>query len=98
MFFKALCNIIDKGKKEKIFSIFFISAYTVLLVLNLLFVKVDPYGFKDNDEGINKLFDIYNSNKSIMNLIQESFTDDRMDALTYIHDNNLIESGDESEK
>lgn len=92
VFFKALCNIIDNGKKEKIFSIVFISAYTILLILNLLFVKVDPYGFKDNNEGINKLFDIYNSNKSIMNLIQESFTDDRMDALRYIHDNNLIEN------
>ena len=92
VFFKALCNIVDTSKKEKIFSIIFVNAYTVLLILNLLLVKVDPYGFRNNDEGINKMFDIYNSNKSIMNLIQESFTDDRMEALQYIDDNNLIEN------
>ena len=39
-----------------------------------------------------KIFDIYNSNKAIMKLVQNSFTKDRMEALKYIHENKLIEN------
>ncbi len=92
LFFKSLCTIVDNFKIGKIISIGFTSLYCIILVVNILFVNVGAYDFQKYNEGINKLFDIYNSNKAIMKLIGESFTDDRIEALKFIHDNQLIEN------
>ena len=90
LFFKSLCAIVDNFKIGKIISIGFISVYSIILIINLLLVNVSPNDFKVYNEGANKLFDIYNSNKAIMELIQERFTDDRIEALRFIHGNQLI--------
>ena len=84
--------MIDSLKIGKIISIGFTSLYCIILIINLLFVNVGPNDFKMYNEGANKLFDIYNSNKAIMKYIQESFTDDRIEALKFIHDNELIDN------
>ena len=92
LFFKSLCVIIDNFKIGKIISITVISLYCIVLIINLLFVNVGAYDFKKYNEGIGSLFDIYNSNKAIMKYIQKNYTDDRIDALKYIHENQLIKN------
>lgn len=91
LFYKSLCLIIDTNKKGKIFSVCFVVAYCIILILNLSFVNVGAYDFKIYHESGKTIFDIYNSNKAIMKVIQGTFTDDRMEALKYIYDHNLIE-------
>ena len=92
LFYKSLCLIIDNIKIGKIFSIVFTILYCIILILNLVFINVGPYDFKVYNESYRKIFDIYNSNKAIMKLVQNSFTKDRIEALKYIHENKLIEN------
>ncbi len=91
LFYKSLCLIIDRLKLGKIFSLIFISLYCIILILNIIFVNIDPNGFKTYNESYKKLFDIYNSNKAVMKLIQNEFTEDRIETLKYIYENKLIE-------
>lgn len=92
LFYKSLCTIIDKIKIGKIVSTIFIILYCIILILNLLLINVDAYGFKVYNESYKKIFDIYNSNKAIMKLIQSNYTKDRIDTLKYIYENELIEN------
>lgn len=92
LFYKSLCLIIDNIKIGKIFSIVFTTLYCIVLILNLVFINVGAYDFKIYNESYMKMFDIYNSNKAIMQLVQNNFTEDRMEALKYIHENKLIEN------
>ena len=91
LFYKGLCRIIDANKTGKIVATCLVIIYCILLLLNLIFVSVGAYDFQTYHESGKTIFDIYNSNKAVMKYIQESFTDDRMDALEYIYDNSLIE-------
>lgn len=91
LFYKGLCRIIDANKTGKIVATCLVIIYCILLLLNLIFVNVGAYDFQTYHESGKTIFDIYNSNKAVMKYIQESFTDDRMDALEYIYDNSLIE-------
>lgn len=91
LLFKALCEIIDNVKIGKVLATAFVGLYCTILGMNLLFVNVGPYDFRICSENATKMFDIYNSNKSVMKLIQNTFTYDRIDALKYIYDNKLIE-------
>lgn len=90
LFFKSLCIIIDKIELGKIISIIFVTSYCLFLILNLLLTNVGPYDFKVYNESHKKIFDIYNSNKAVMELIQNNFTEDRIETLKYIHENDLI--------
>ena len=91
LFFRSLCIIMDEGKIGKIISTLIITFYCTLLIFNLAFVKVGAYDFQTKKENLGKLFDIYNTNKAIIEHVQIMFTDDRIDALEYIHNNNLIQ-------
>ena len=91
IFFRSICKIIDTGKIGKVISGLVIATYSILLIGNLIFVNVGAYDFKDEKENFSKIFDIYNTNNGIMKYVQSMFTDDRMDVLKYIYDNNLIE-------
>ena len=55
----------------------------------MIFIKVDPYKFTRNPDS--SIVDIYNSNKSIMEYIQELFPKERIDALEYLYKNNCID-------
>ena len=91
IFFRSICKIIDTGKIGKVISRLVIATYSILLIFNLIFVNVGAYDFQNEKENFSKIFDIYNTNKGIMQYVQSMFTDDRMDALEYIYDNNLIQ-------
>ena len=91
LFFKSLCMLMDTGKIGKIFSEIVVAIYSILLIVNVTFVNVGAYDFQTEKENLGKIFDIYNTNKAIMKYVQSIFTDDRMDALEYIYDNNLIQ-------
>ena len=91
LLFKALCEIVDNVKIGKVLATAFVGLYCIILGMNLLFVNVGPYDFRICSENATKMFDIYNSNKSVMKLIQNTFTYDRIDALKYIYENKLIE-------
>ena len=90
LFFKSLCMMANNRKIGKIISGTVVAVYSILLIGNLIFVNVGAYDFQNEKENIGKMFDIYNTNKGIMKYVQTIFTDDRMDALEYIYDNNLI--------
>ena len=90
LFFKSLCMMANNRKIGKIISGIVVAVYSILLIGNLIFVNVGAYDFQNEKENIGKMFDIYNTNKGIMKYVQTIFTDDRMDALEYIYDNNLI--------
>ena len=90
LFFKSLCMIADTKKIGKTISGIIVVVYSILLIGNLIFVNVEAYDFQKEKENIGKMFDIYNTNKGIMEYVQNMFTDDRMNALEYIYDNSLI--------
>ncbi len=90
LFFKSLCMIADNKKIGKTISGIIVVVYSILLIGNLIFVNVEAYDFQKEKENIGKMFDIYNTNKGIMEYVQNMFTDDRMNALEYIYDNSLI--------
>ena len=91
LFFKSLCIMLDSEKNGKIISGTVVAVYSILLIYNLIFVNTGAYDFQTKKEDFGKIFDIYNTNKGIMKYTQTMFTDDRMDALEYIYDNNLIQ-------
>ncbi len=91
LFYKVICRIIDSSSTEKILAVLLVGFYSIMLIINLLFINVGAYDFTNKNENATKIFDIYNSNKAIMKLVQWYFTDDRMDAIEYIYENQLID-------
>ena len=89
MFYQGACILIEKGKIGKIITLALIGGYVVCIFCNLIFIKVDPYKFTRNPDS--SIVDIYNSNKSIMEYIQELFPKERLDALEYLYENNCID-------
>ncbi len=91
LLFYSICTIIDINKIGKSIAIIFTILYSMVLIINLLFINVGAYDFKKYHESGKTIFDIYNSNKAIMKLIQNTFTEDRIDTLEYVYSNELIE-------